>query len=317
VLVSLVAPTQLSWASPFPPSGFDDAPPSKAPLPPLPVTLAPVTAPTPPEPAPSPWRPGLLAVVAVGLVSLLAAGAKARWRGGQPDHTVAPPPLRPAPVRRSCASKDMALIEGPSPFCIGRNEVTVREAGGHASATVHAPDGGLRGMDRLCNANREGRGEYPVNCIDWHAARAWCRAHGGDLPTEDQWLRAAQGAHPDALFPWGTEAPSARRLNACGRECQRAWQGTHALYDDDDGAPETAPVGTFALGDSFPGLHDLAGNVAEWVLGPGDRPVARGSHWLTQRIEDVNLTERAEYDGSTRAPTVGFRCVTPHRRSEP
>jgi len=57
-------------------------------------------------------------------------------------------------------------------------------------------------------------------------------------------------------------------LNACGPECV-AWGKAHgvtdikAMYDSDDGFPNTAPVGSFPSGKSRYGVQDVVGNVWE------------------------------------------------------
>ncbi len=43
-------------------------------------------------------------------------------------------------------------------------------------------------------ASGQAREDFPLNCVDWFAARAFCRFEGGDLPTEAQWQYAASRA---------------------------------------------------------------------------------------------------------------------------
>ena len=153
-----------------------------------------------------------------------------------------------------------------------------------------------------CNFDRpatyENQGGYeqnPINCVSWHGLRAFCQWIGGDLPTEAQWERAARGEH-DGLAgehwfsPW-KPGPAYSQDDA---EC------THANYEAFSGLPcnekDTTEVGE--LPHTSYGLHDMAGNVAEWTLdwfaedtyttpaeadptGPetGDYRVVRGGAW--------------------------------------
>ncbi len=71
---------------------------------------------------------------------------------------------------------------------------------------------------------------------------------GGTLPTEDQWEFAARGAD-SRVYPWGDTPP----------DC------AVAHFADCD-ADHALPVLGRATGASPEGVHDLAGNVWEWVM---------------------------------------------------
>ena len=93
--------------------------------------------------------------------------------------------------------------------------------------------------------------------LDWpvyvsHAeASAYARWAGKSLPTEAEWHRAAYGAAGESekthLYPWGSEAPSARFGNF---DFQR-WDPT--------------PVNAFPEGQSAFGIADMLGNGWEWT----------------------------------------------------
>jgi formylglycine-generating enzyme required for sulfatase activity len=137
-------------------------------------------------------------------------------------------------------------------------------------------------------------------------AAAFCarQAPGGRLPTEDEWIVAAvSGATPAPRYPWGET----------GAVCRRAAWGlsTGPCARGADG-PDT--VGAHPDGDSRLGLHDLAGNVAEWVACDGcvdGRGRAKGGAFSTALAPDLRLWAALEIPSAARDPRVGLRCVYP------
>ena len=98
--------------------------------------------------------------------------------------------------------------------------------------------------------------------LDWpvyvsHAeASAYARWAGKSLPTEAEWHRAAYGAAGESerirLYPWGSEAPSARFGNPTfGNFDFHRWDPT--------------PVSAFPEGQSAFGIDDILGNGWEWT----------------------------------------------------
>jgi formylglycine-generating enzyme required for sulfatase activity len=145
-------------------------------------------------------------------------------------------------------------------------------------------------------------------------ATAFCAALGGRLPTEDEWMVAATaGANAPHRYPWGDT----------GAVCRRAAWGLHTgpCAHGADG-PDT--VGAHAAGDSTLGLHDVAGNVAEWVAptpseaaaqaADGERPrwaVAKGGSWMSTLATDMRVWARLELPSDSRDDRVGLRCAYP------
>ena len=144
----------------------------------------------------------------------------------------------------------------------------------------------------------------PATGMSWAAAKSYCQAVGGRLPTEAEWEYAARAGTPTRYYD---SLPTI------------AWYS-----DNSNGGPH--PVGG-KTPNAF-GLHDMLGNVSEWVL---DRyysaydetsdpvnveeplagnasGVARGGSWVSDE-EGVRVSRRLEMLPDAEEPHIGFRCA--------
>ena len=139
------------------------------------------------------------------------------------------------PVAAPAASVTVAT------FLMDRREVSNAEYAECVAAEVCEPAFPFRAF---------GEPELPAVAMRWADARAYCAWKDKRLPTEAEWERAARG--PDnTTWPHGDERAGCDRVHVrdgrghgCGTELTRA-------------------VGTLPPGHW--GLHDMAGNVDEWV----------------------------------------------------
>jgi formylglycine-generating enzyme required for sulfatase activity len=189
------------------------------------------------------------------------------------------------------AQGQMAAAPGPVRLDVTDVTVDAYRACVSAGACNEPVTGGA------CNWNVEGRGNHPVNCVDWHQANAYCAFAGERLPTEEEWDLAARGAERRD-FPWGNTPPTNAQL------CWAQNSGGH-----------TCAVGSFPAGDTPEGLKDMAGNVWEWTLSTykqgGESRVVRGGSWDNNHAAFVLSSYRGRYVPSYEDADLGFRCARP------
>lgn len=151
-------------------------------------------------------------------------------------------------------------------------------------------------VGRLARADDPARAASGVTLAE---ARAFCKDHGGRLPTEDEWIVAAAGtgARP-RRYPWGNT----------GAVCTRAAFGLKAgPCAHGASGPDTA--GAHPDGATPLGVHDLAGNVAEWVETGTAETVVRGGSWDTMLATELRTWVRRTASPDAKDPTIGFRCA--------
>jgi formylglycine-generating enzyme required for sulfatase activity len=197
-------------------------------------------------------------------------------------------------------------------FLIDEYEVTNAQYKRFCDATEHPYPPDLRiGGDSISFSNFP---DHPVVRVSWDDAMAYATWTGKRLPTEAEWEKAARGTD-GRKYPWGNEEPGEERILRCN------------YLESRDGYDGTAPVGEFEAGVSPYGVHDLAGNVAEWCYdwysaeyysqspssnpqGPADgvHRVDRGGGWRSP-LTDVRCAYRHGSLPSRKTEAYGFRCA--------
>jgi formylglycine-generating enzyme required for sulfatase activity len=174
-------------------------------------------------------------------------------------------------------------------FWLGQTEVTVGAFSEYAKAAGRKPP--------------VASPQLPMTEVDRAEAVAYCRWAGGRLPSEREWEYAARGGMSESRH---------------GPLLEIAW-----IDRNSDEVPH--PVGQKQANGY--GLHDMLGNVAEWVLdryyrkydedagGVPEEPVAgnatavvRGGSWAFG-ASSARASNRAEMEKDAREPFVGFRCA--------
>jgi formylglycine-generating enzyme required for sulfatase activity len=197
-------------------------------------------------------------------------------------------------------------------------EVTNQKYLEFVKATGHRP-----ALDNTCKtkACRQGNlwkgksfpekiGNQPVTQVNWHDAVSYCKWRGKRLPTEAEWEKAARGPSGN-MYPWGNSAPPGKATY------RRKWRGDSTMTN----------VGSYPTGVSVYGVHDMAGNVWEWVAdwydrhyykekirnnprGPksGEFKVVRGGSWVNY-ADTLHSAFRRWSRPKVRFNDTGFRCA--------
>ena len=180
-----------------------------------------------------------------------------------------------------------------------------------------------------------GREKFPVVHVSYDDAVAYGKWARKRLPSEAEWECAARGGASLMRFPSGKD------LNSGSRWAANFRQGNIAAKDEaSDGFSNLSPVSSFPANGY--GLHDLAGNVAEWCADwydpgyyaqlrpdpnfaahrnprgpevsidpkePGvSKRVVRGGSYLSA-ADECRVSARGREAPGFAAQWLGFRCV--------
>jgi len=248
------------------------------------------------------------------------------FRLGTPEAvSLALPPadLRPNPER----------LTHVSPFAIDVEEFTVGDLRSLiAKGLVAAPPSNEDAFCAFLGTDSADNDEFPLNCVDHSFAEAACEVLGKRLPTEAEWEYAAGNLDKETVYPWGMDN------DICGHavvergaiSASDPLAFTTCRYLPAEHLPP-GPVEHGSARDSTDlGVHNLGGNVAEWVLDasqaysgpcwggpiPLNNPVCggtatfsvRGASWSSSR-DVVGVTVRDRFRGTATSASIGFRCA--------
>jgi len=167
-----------------------------------------------------------------------------------------------------------------------------------------------------------GKDKEPVTWVTWFDAANFCQWAGKSLPTEKQWERAAKGTKNNE-YPWGNEYQLGL-ANLSGRAGSKN---------------KPVKVGSFPKSATKEGVHDLVGNVWEWVR--DDYKPYKGSTYKNEFYDSgykilrghsasdighfpgklyanaIKMFARSGYrqfaNPDEPGPDVGFRCVSENK----
>lgn len=244
------------------------------------------------------------------------------------------------------AEADAVVIDLSLAFALGRYEVTRGQFARFIADSGHEPRPGCRNWEpalaRFTEDARRGWqnpavpaapvDEHPVTCVSFADAQAyvqWLARETGEryrLPSEAEWEYATR-AGSTTLRPWG-DSPEAgcEHANTYDLGAEAGYRLGWPNAGCRDGFADLAPVGQFSA-NAF-GLHDVIGNVQEWVqdcatgsyagrprdgrawewLGGCRNRVQRGGSWLTPPAESRSAY-RNEAPAGEPTDDAGFRIA--------
>ena len=250
--------------------------------------------------------------------------------GSGPEDPLAEPDEQPA-----------HRVQVTAAFAMGKVEVTRSQYAAFVRETRRVQPSG-------CNSTRSGRflnnpkanwqnpgfpqqDNEPVVCVSWDDAQAYAKWLSGKtgkpyrLPSEAEWEYAARGGTAGSRY-WadGSTAAACKYASVADTAFKSVARGMQS-FPCADGYTYTAPVGRYAA-NAF-GLHDMLGNVWEWVedcwnqgyagasvraepraTGTCEIRVFRGGAW-NSKPATVRAAYRDRDTKDERHENLGFRVV--------
>ncbi len=245
-----------------------------------------------------------------------------------------PPASKERPFENSLKMKFVPVPGTDVLFCI--HEVRYRDYAEYAKNAKGAVDGSWKDQTNDGFEIKRGGEDHPVAWVNWDDAWKFCEwlsekeGRTYRLPTDREWSLAvgigdqeewkgdttpATVFQPQDAFPWGGEWPPPAGAGNYSDQSRKEKVSRNAVgYVEgsyDDGFPTSAPVMSFAP--NALGLHDLGGNVWEWVEdlhsdGQSFR-VLRGGSWNNDERGTLLSSHRNRHAPESRRNLLGFRLV--------
>ncbi|MCB9610145.1 MAG: SUMF1/EgtB/PvdO family nonheme iron enzyme [Polyangiaceae bacterium] len=184
-------------------------------------------------------------------------------------------------------------------FEISRSLVTVSEYAECVSSRICQP------APTDCPTSASSQSPQPARCISAKDASAFCKWHGGALPTQGQWMLAARG--PSVLrFPWGNSHPRCENKQHWRAGLVVAGAAGNGCCDGD--CESRAVLGRMAPAPT--GLADVLFTPAEMVRGGavGFLGCASGATCLVVSRAPGAIDSVVSYD-TRQGIGAGFRCA--------
>lgn len=165
------------------------------------------------------------------------------------------------------------------------------------------------------------RENFPMLCLTWYEAQAFCAWDGGFLPTEAETMFAASAGSQQRAFPWSNPP------DAVAIDCAQAniggsnWPKTACVAAGAQAVGKTSPAG-----DGLFGQADLGGNAFEWVIDwakvdtstncndcanlvPGTSRIIRGGSFVDEANASRAATRVYSLPPDARVSYAGARCA--------